>query len=578
MMEKLRHKYALSEKGAKDMVRAFIAVTISNLVLMLPVGLLYKLSSYLLEGELKKSELPFFIIAIVITLILIAVTTFIQYNATFLSTYVESGIRRRGLAEKLRKLPLSFFGKKDLADLTNTIMTDCATIETASSHWIPELVGALLSTTIIVISLFFFDWRMALAAVWVMPVAFIVVLLSRKTMKKVQNKTVKYRVECLSGIQEGLECLRDLKSYNMTDTYMDGLETKIRNVEKHAVVAEFTNAAFVCSAQMILKFGIATVAVTGSALLIKGDISVLTFFMFLLVVTRMYEPLQISLQNLSAIINMSKSCERMDEILSHKEQTGTGSLTNDGYDIVFEHVAFSYEDGEKVLNDVSFTAKQGEVTALIGPSGGGKTTVSRLAARFWDNNSGTITVGGMKVTDVEPEKLLSLYSIVFQDVTLFNNTVMENIRIGKKDATDEEVIAAARLANCEEFVERMPDKWNSMIGENGSELSGGERQRISIARAFLKDAPIILLDEATASLDVDNESLIQESISKLIENKTVLIIAHRMRTVAGVDKIVVLKDGEVAEMGSPAQLMKKGGIYKHMCETQLKSEKWNCFE
>lgn len=529
-MEKLRHKYALSEKGAKDMVRAFIAVTISNLVLMLPVGLLYKLSSYLLEGELKKSELPFFIIAIVITLILIAVTTFIQYNATFLSTYVESGIRRRGLAEKLRKLPLSFFGKKDLADLTNTIMTDCATIETASSHWIPELVGALLSTTIIVISLFFFDWRMALAAVWVMPVAFIVVLLSRKTMKKVQNKTVKYRVECLSGIQEGLECLRDLKSYNMTDTYMDGLETKIRNVEKHAVVAEFINAAFVCSAQMILKFGIATVAVTGSALLIKGDITVLTFFMFLLVVTRMYEPLQISLQNLSAIINMSNSCERMDEILSHKEQTGTETLTNDGYDIVFDHVAFSYEDGEKVLSDVSFTAKQGEVTALIGPSGGGKTTVSRLAARFWDNNSGTITVGGMKVTDVEPEKLLSLYSIVFQDVTLFNNTVMENIRIGKKDATDEEVIAAARLANCEEFVERMPDKWNSMIGENGSELSGGERQRISIARAFLKDAPIILLDEATASLDVDNESLIQESISKLIENKTVLIIAHRCRT------------------------------------------------
>lgn len=577
-MEKLRHKYALSEKGAKDMVRAFIAVTISNLVLMLPVGLLYKLSSYLLEGGLKKSELPFFIIAIVITLVLIAATTFLQYNATFLSTYVESGIRRRGLAEKLRKLPLSFFSKKDLADLTNTIMTDCATIETASSHWIPELVGALLSTTIIVISLFFFDWRMALAAVWVMPVAFIIVLLSRKTMKKVQDKTVNYRVECLSGIQEGLECLRDLKSYNMTDTYMDGLETKIRNVEKHAVVAEFTNAAFVCSAQMILKFGIATVAVTGSALLIKGDITVLTFFMFLLVVTRMYEPLQISLQNLSAIINMSKSCERMDEILSHEEQTGTENLTNDGYDIVFEHVAFSYEDGEKVLNDVSFTAKQGEVTALIGPSGGGKTTVSRLAARFWDNNSGTITVGGMKVTDVEPEKLLSLYSIVFQDVTLFNNTVMENIRIGKKDATDEEVIAAARLANCEEFVERMPDKWNSMIGENGSELSGGERQRISIARAFLKDAPIILLDEATASLDVDNESLIQESISKLIENKTVLIIAHRMRTVAGVDKIVVLKDGEAAEMGSPAQLMKKGGIYKHMCETQLKSEKWDCFE
>ena len=572
--EKLKHKYALSDTGAKGMLRAIAAVTLSNLVLMLPVGLLYKLASCLLDGTAPAEQSTFFMIAIIAVLLLIALTAVIQYRATFLSTYIESGVRRRTLAEKLRKIPLSFFGKKDLADLTNTIMTDCAMIETGSSHWIPELAGAVISTTLVVISLFFFEWRMALAAVWVMPVAFIIVLCSRKLMGKVQEKTVKYRIDCLDGIQEGLETLRDLRSYNMTDTYSEGLNKKIKAVEKHAIVAEFANAAFVCAAQIILKFGIGTVAVVGGSLLVKGEISALTFFMFLLVVTRMYEPLQIALQNLAAIISIDVNCKRMDDILSHEEQTGSEVLTNKGYDIVFDHVAFSYKDGEQVLSDVSFTAKQGEVTALIGPSGGGKTTVSRLAARFWDNDKGKITVGGMNVSEIDPEKLLSLYSIVFQDVTLFNNTVMENIRIGKKDATDEEVMAAARLAHCEEFVEKMPEKWNSMIGENGSELSGGERQRISIARAFLKDAPIILMDEATASLDDDNESLIQESVSKLIRNKTVLIIAHRMRTVDGVDKIVVLKDGKVAESGTPAELKNANGIYKHMFDVQLCTEQW----
>lgn len=574
MIERLQHKYALSEKGTKDMLRAFVAVTIANLVLMLPVGLLYYLASYLLKGDVPRAKIPFFTVSIIVVLILIAASTVFQYMSTFYSTYVESGVRRRTLAEKLRKIPLSFFGKKDLADLTNTIMSDCALLETASSHWIPELVGAIISTTLIVISLFFFDWRMALAAVWVMPVAFLIVLYSRKVMGKVYERTMQYRISCQDGIQEGLETLRDLRSYNMTDAYMSGLENKIKAVEKNAIFVEFTNAAFVCSAQMILKLGIGTVAVVGSALLLNGQITVLTFFMFLLVVTRMYEPLQISLQNLSAIISADTNCKRMDEILSYEEQEGDKELMNDGYDIQFDHVSFAYKDGEQVLSDVSFTAKQGEVTALIGPSGGGKTTVTRLAARFWDNDTGSITVGGMKVTDIDPEKLLSLYSIVFQDVTLFNDTIMENIRIGRQGATDEEVMEAARLAHCDEFVERMPEKWNTMIGENGSELSGGERQRISIARAFLKDAPIILMDEATASLDVDNESFIQESISKLICDKTVLIIAHRMRTVDGVDKIVVLKDGTVAEQGSPAELKQTDGIYKHMVEMQMESAAW----
>lgn len=574
MIEYLKHRYALSGDGAKKMVWAFVTVTIANLVLMLPVGLLYWLTSYLLDGKMPQEKLGLFIGGIIVVFALIAITTYFQYKATFFATYVESGVRRRSLAEKLRKLPLSFFGKKDLSDLTNAIMADCARIETASSHWIPELVGAMLSTTLIVISLFFFNWKMALAAIWVMPIAFLIVLTSRKGLRDVQKKTVAYNLACQDGVQEGLETIRDIRSNNMTESYMKGLNKKIKDVEKNALVLEFKNAAYVCPAQMILKLGIGTVALIGSMLLIKNEISVLTFFMFLLVVTRMYEPLQIALQNLSAIISMDSTCERMDEILSHEEQTGKDELTNQGYDIVFDHVGFSYESGEEILSDVSFTAKQGCVTALIGPSGGGKTTVTRLAARFWDCNKGRITVGGMNVSDIDPESLMSLYSIVFQDVTLFNNTVMENIRIGKKDATDEEVKAAAKLANCTEFIEKLPDGWNTMIGENGSELSGGERQRISIARAFLKDAPIILMDEATASLDVDNESIIQESISKLIENKTVLIIAHRMRTVDGVDKIVVLKDGRVAEQGTPEELKAKDSIYRHMVETQLETEQW----
>lgn len=574
IVERLQHKYALSEQGAKDMIKAFAACTFANLAQMMPVGILFMMTGDLLNGQLPKSHVVIFIGGSIICLALIAITEYFQYNATFFSTYVESGVRRRSLAEKLRRIPLSFFGKKALADLTNTIMADCAMLETASSHWLPELVGAFISTTLVVISLFFFDARMAIAAVWVLPVAFIIVFFSRNVMHAVNRRGSRYKVACLDGIQEALETVRDLKAYNAQDTYMEGLNKKIKAVESHNIFSEFLNAAFVCSAQMILKFGIGTVAIAGSALLIKNEISIVTFFMYLLVVSRMYEPLQIALQNFSALIATDTQCERMDEILSHGEQTGADILSNKNYDIEFKNVRFSYEDGETVLDDVSFVAKQGEVTALIGPSGGGKTTVSRLSARFWDINSGLITVGGMDISKIDPETLLSMYSIVFQDVTLFNNTVLENIRIGRKEATDEEVRAAAKLAHCDEFIDKLPDGYNTLIGENGSELSGGERQRISIARAFLKDAPIILMDEATASLDVDNESLIQEAISDLIKDKTVLIIAHRMRTVDGADKIVVLKNGTVAESGNPSELKVKDGIYNHMISVQMQSENW----
>ena len=573
LKEKIQHKYALSKQGANDMIKAFVSVTVSNIVLMFPVGVLYFFVKDYLNGVAFQKGM-FYLLACIGCLVLIGITTYIQYNSTFLATYVESGVRRITLAEKLRKIPLSYFGKKDLSDLTSTIMADCATIETASSHWIPELFGSCISTLLVAISLFFFDWRMAIAALWVLPVSFIIVICSGNVQKKLGRHQMKLKMACADGIQECLETVRDLRANSAEDDYMVGLDKKIKAVEKHSIVTELGTAVFVASAQMILKLGIATVALTGGILLSKGSLDVLTFFMFLLLVSRLYDPMQVSLQNLAAIISADVQCERMDEILSHKVQNGTTEMNNNGFDIKFENVGFSYDTNNEVLSDVSFIAKQGEVTAIIGPSGGGKTTVSRLASRFWDITKGKITVGGMDISNVDHESLMSLYSIVFQDVTLFNNTIMENIRIGKKDATDEEVMAAAKLAHCDEFVNKLPNGWQTTIGENGSELSGGERQRVSIARAFLKDAPIILLDEATASLDVDNETLIQESLSKLIQNKTVMIIAHRMRTVANADKIVVLKDGKVVEQGKPDELAKTGGIYSNMVEKQLASAGW----
>lgn len=574
MIKKLQHKFALSERGAKDLIQGIIACALQNISFMFPVALLYFFVSDLLNSGIKPEKIWFYILGCIIALALIFAVTYWQYNSTFLATYVETGTRRITLAEKLRKIPLSFFGKKDLADLTSTIMADCTYLETAFSHFIPPFVGAIISTVLISISLFFFDWRMAIASLWVLPVAFTIIGLSSKVQKSLNHKSMDAKMACADGIQECIETIQDLKANNAEQAYMAGLDTKIDNVEKRALKSEFGTAAFVVSAGLILKLGIATTALVGSILLINRQLDVLTFFMFLLVVSRLYDPMQSTLQNLAAIISTSTNVARMNEILDHDVQTGDKKLTNKGYDIKFENVEFSYNNKENVLRDVSFVAKQGEVTALIGPSGGGKTTVSRLAARFWDINNGKITVGGMDISKIEPEPLLSLYSIVFQDVILFNNTIMENIRLGKKGATDEEVLLAAKLANCDEFVSKLPDGYNTDIGENGCQLSGGERQRVSIARAFLKDAPIILLDEATASLDVENETLIQTALSRLIKNKTVIVIAHRMRTVAGADKIVVLSDGVVAEEGTAASLKKSNGIFVHMMNLQSESSNW----
>lgn len=563
MIEKLMHRYALSRRGAKDLIKGVVACTLQDISFMFPVTLLYLFVKDLLANNLKGKTL-FYVIGAVVCLIVVFTITLWQYNSTFLATYVETGTRRITLAEKLRKIPLSFFSKKDLADLTSTIMADCTYLETAFSHFIPPFAGSMISTVIIAISLLFFDVKMAIASLWVLPVAIIIVVSTAKVQQKLTQKSMDAKMDAANGIQECIDTIADLKSNNAEKRYLVSLDDKIDNVEKRVLKNEFGTAVFVSCAQMVLKLGIATTALAGSALLIKGEIDVLTFFVFLLLVSRLYDPMQAALQNLAAIISTKTNVDRMNEILDHDVQSGDSKLTNNGYDITFDNVSFSYNNNEKVLDNVSFTAKQGEITALVGPSGGGKTTVSRLAARFWDATSGNITVGGMNISNVEPETLLSLYSIVFQDVTLFNTSVAENIRLGKKGATDEEVLVAAKLAN----------GYDTEIGENGCNLSGGERQRISIARAFLKNAPIILLDEATASLDVENETLIQTALSKLIENKTVIVIAHRMRTVENADKIVVLSDGKIAECDTPDKLMQKDSIFKHMTELQTASQNW----
>ena len=574
MIKYLMKKYALSRQGAKDLVIATVSCVVHNLTLMLPVSLLYLLVSDLYAGGVPQNHLWLYIAGMAAAVLFILFSYRWVYGATYYATYKESSVRRISLAEKLRKLPLSFFGKRDLSDLTTTIMADCTTLEQSFSHWIPEFFGSMISTVIVAVCLFIFDWRLALAALWVLPVSLAIVAFSGKVQNYFTRRQTEAKLAVAEGIQEALETMRDLKSNNAEEKYLAGLDKKIDLQEKRMIASELGGALFVVPAGMILKLGIGTVALVGGMLLANGAITVLTFFLYLLVVSRLYDPLSSSLQNLAAIISTNIPIERMNEIENYPVQPGTAELKTHGYDIVFDNVSFAYNTGEQVLSGVSFTAKQGEVTALIGPSGGGKSTAARLAARFWDADSGKITLGGTDVKTVDPEKLLSAYSIVFQDVTLFNNTVMENIRIGRQGATDEEVLAAAKEAQCDEFVEKLPEGYQTMIGENGSALSGGERQRISIARALLKDPPVILLDEATASLDAENETQIQRAISRLVKGKTVLIIAHRMRTVEGADKLVLLKDGKVAEQGSPEELLAKGGIYAKMCKLQQQSGEW----
>lgn len=573
MLNKIMNQFAVSEKGAKDLIISALSSALCNIVLMIPVYLLYVCVKELYEGN--EITHPFVkIIGIVLLLILLGVAYYWQYNTSFFSTYRESGIIRLQLAEKLRKLPLSFFDKKDSSDLTTVILKDVEVLEHTLSHLFPSFYGSIISTIVILIGLLIFNWKLALAAFWMIPISFGITYYSKPIQNRLSFSTNQAKLELADSVQEYLESLKDLRSNNASNDYLKKLYQEIDDVEKKSINSELKTGIIVTGSQLLFKLGIGTVALLGIHLLTHGEIDVITFFSFLLVISRIYEPLNAGLVNLAALNALELHVNRMNEIYQYQEQDGNKELTNQGYDVVFENVGFGYNKDAKILHDVSFEAKQGQVTAIIGPSGSGKTTVSRLASRFWDIDQGHIYVGNMDIQNIDPESLLSLYSIVFQDVTLFNNTIMENIRVGKKDATDEEVIDAAKMANVDEFVNKLPNGYETNIGENGAKLSGGERARISIARAFLKDAPIILLDEATASLDVENETKVQTALSKLIENKTVLIIAHRMRTIASADKIVVLKEGTIVEQGSPKELLEKQGLYAHMIQLQEISSQW----
>ena len=551
----LREKFALTEQGARDFKRGIAASALANVVLMAPIGVLFLVTgefvAHLIDPVRPLPELGSYLLAITAVLVLMLFTQNLEYNSTYNVVYDESARKRIGLAEKLRQLPLSFFGQRDLSDLTSAIMKDCADHERMFSHVMPQLFGAAISTVVVAACLFAFDWRLALAALWPIPIAVAIVLVTTRF----QNAAGRARnVPVVLGRVDG----------------------QVDAFERAKIKAELLTGGSVSSAQALLRLGTGTTVLTGALLIAAGQVDFMVFFCFLLAVTRVYDPVNLILQVIAEVLDLRLNIGRLQAIEAEPAQAGSTTFQPAGHDLVFEGVSFSYGDGKRVLDEVTFTAREGEVTALVGPSGGGKSTVAKLAARFWDADAGRVLVGGVDVTSVDPETLLADYAEVFQDVVLFDDTVMGNIRLGRAAATDEEVRAAARAANCDEFVLRMPQGYDTLIGENGSRLSGGERQRISIARAILKDAPIVLLDEATASLDVENETQVQTALSRLLVGKTVLVIAHRMRTVEGADKIVVLKEGRVAEEGAPVELMAlEGGLYRRMVELQTESAGWS---
>ena len=575
--KKFQRKYALTDQGVKNTKKGVFWTVIVNLIVMGGVSILYWMMSGFIGTLTDAAPLPGAALAIglVILFVLLSFVTHLQqYKATYGLVYNEVKTTRISLAERLRKLPLGYFGKRDLADLTETLMGDVNRMEHVWSHVLGYLYGSYISTAVIAVCLLVYDWRLAIACLWGVPVAFGLLFGSRKFAARSAERTKEAAVRVSDGIQEALENIREIRATNREDRYLEGLDRKIDEHERIMIRGELGTGVFVNAASVIMRLGVATTILVGANLILSGRIDFMLLFLFLLVITRVYAPFDQSLALIAEMFVSQVSADRINEIYETPVAEGAEVFEPKGHDIVFQHVGFAYDEKE-VLHDVSFTAKEGEVTALVGPSGSGKSTCARLAARLWDISKGTIQVGGVDISTVDPEVLLRDYAMVFQDVVLFDDTVMENIRLGKHGSTDEEVRAAAKAANCDEFVQRLPKGYDTPIGENGAKLSGGERQRISIARALLKDAPIVLLDEATASLDVENETKVQGALSRLLAGKTVLVIAHRMRTVEAADKIVVLSDGRVAEEGAPSELMAKGGLYHHMVELQRQSAQWH---
>ena len=571
-----QRKYALTDQGVKNTKKGAFWTVIVNLVVMGGMGILYLLMYGLMGTLTDGAPLPgpaLFLGLVIAFVILSFVTHLQQYHATYGLVYNEVKSTRLSLAERLRKLPLGYFGKRDLADLTETLMGDVNRMEHVWSHVLGYLYGAYISTAIIAVCLLVYDWRLTIACLWGVPVAFGLLFGTRKISARASERTKQAAVRVSDGIQEALENIREIRATNQEARYLAGLNQKIDDHEKVTIQGELGTGIFVNAASVIMRLGVATTILAGASLIVSGQIDFMLLFLFLLVITRVYAPFDQSLALIAELFVSQVSADRMNEIYDTPTAEGAEVFQPKGHDIVFDHVGFAY-DKKKVLDGVNFTAREGEVTALVGPSGSGKSTCARLAARLWDVTEGTIRVGGVDISTVDPEALLTDYSMVFQDVVLFDDTVMENIRLGKRGATDEEVRAAAEAANCGEFIRRLPQGYDTPIGENGAKLSGGERQRISIARALLKNAPIVLLDEATASLDVENETKVQGALSRLLAGKTVLVIAHRMRTVAGADHIVVLENGHVAEQGTPAELMERGGLYRRMVELQSESARW----
>ena len=571
-----QRKYALTDQGVKNTKKGAFWTVIVNLVVMGGMGILYLFMNTLIGTLTDGAPLPgpaLFLGLVIAFVILSFVTHLQQYHATYGLVYNEVKSTRLSLAERLRKLPLGYFGKRDLADLTETLMGDVNRMEHVWSHVLGYLYGAYISTAIIAVCLLVYDWRLTIACLWGVPVAFGLLFGTRKISARASERTKQAAIRVSDGIQEALENVREIRATNQEVRYLAGLNQKIDDHEKVTIQGELGTGIFVNAASVIMRLGVATTILAGASLIVSGQIDFMLLFLFLLVITRVYAPFDQSLALIAELFVSQVSADRMNEIYNTPTAEGVERFQPKGHDMVFDHVGFAY-DKKKVLDGVNFTAREGEVTALVGPSGSGKSTCARLAARLWDVTEGTIRVGDVDISTVDPEALLTDYSMVFQDVVLFDDTVMENIRLGKRGATDEEVRAAAEAANCGEFIRRLPQGYDTPIGENGAKLSGGERQRISIARALLKNAPIVLLDEATASLDVENETKVQGALSRLLAGKTVLVIAHRMRTVAGADHIVVLENGHVAEQGTPAELMERGGLYRRMVELQSESARW----
>lgn len=577
MLKMLQNRLALSEKGAKDFLKGVFFTTLFDIALFLPAIFIFLfLKDYLPHVFDSSASVAngvwYYVLLGAGFMLIMYVIALLQYKSTYTTIYDESANRRISLAEKLRILPLAFFGEKNLSDLTATIMEDNTELEHTFSHAVPQLVASVLSLLLISIGMFFYNWQLSLALFWVVPLASAIIIIAKKILHKENLILYREKRDVTEHIQEGLDTIQEIKSYNQEETYIAELSKDIDIYEKQLIRGELLVGGLMNSAQSFLKLGLASVVIVGAGLLASGSIDLFTYLIFLMVASRIYNPISEVFNNLAALFYLDIRINRMNEMEALPVQQGKTNLMPENYDIVFDRVDFSYEEGKQVLQNVSFTAKQGEITALVGPSGGGKSTSAKLAARFWDIKKGKILLGGHNISEIEPETLLKYYSVVFQDVVLFNTSVLDNIRIGKRDATDDEVMRVARLAQCDEFAHEMPNGYHTIIGENGETLSGGERQRISIARALLKDAPIVLLDEATASLDVENETKIQAGISELVKDKTVLIIAHRMRTVANADKIVVLEKGKVAETGSPEALKAQKGIFSKMVELQMQPE------